>query len=96
MPEVPQRVQVSCVLPHTCGMTTGGILTQEGDENLKILPNPSPQFGEVARMTLQSLGTAAVTPGTAGLQLPISWISRWKRQMHPDKLMGVSLGESNK
>lgn len=39
---------------------------------------------------------AVVTPGTAGLQLPISWISRWKRQMYPDKLMGESLGESNK
>lgn len=47
-------------------------------------------------MTPQSLGTAAVTPGTAGLQLPISWISKWERQMHPDKLMGESLGESNK
>lgn len=47
-------------------------------------------------MTLKTLGTAEVTPGTAGLQLPISWISRWKRQMHPDKLMGESLGESNK
>lgn len=44
MPEVPQRVQVSCLLPHACGMTTGEILTQKRDEDLKILPNPSPQF----------------------------------------------------
>lgn len=47
-------------------------------------------------MAVQSLGMAAVTLGSAGLQLPISWISRWKRQMYPDKLMGESLGERNK
>lgn len=28
-------------------MTTGEILTQKGDEDLKILPSVSPQFGEV-------------------------------------------------
>lgn len=77
-------------------MPTGEILTQKGDEDLRTLPKPSLQFGVVTTNDSTKSGDGSSYPGTAGLQLPISWISRWKRQMYPDKLMGESLGERNK
>lgn len=62
MPEVPQRVQVSCVLPHTCGMTTREIFTQKGDEELEILPNTFPQFGEVMTDDTTKSGDSSSDP----------------------------------
>lgn len=63
MPEVPQRVQVSCLLPHTCGMPTGEILTQKGGEDLRTLPKPSLQFGVVTTNDSTKSGDGSSYPG---------------------------------
>lgn len=51
---------MSC--PTLVGVTTGEILTQEGDEELKILPSASPQFGEVMTNDTSKSGDGSSDP----------------------------------
>lgn len=43
-------------------MTTGEILTQKGDEDLKILPRASPRFGEVMTDDTTKSGDSSSDP----------------------------------